>query len=89
MRNSVSDQSFVMESDDEEHRLGGSEEEEEESDGSSSCGSPRVVAAGGGHPGSYASHQWPQSYRYVPSSGSRQDAGHSQPHHAEPLLLYQ
>ncbi|XP_044969196.1 amino acid transporter AVT1C-like [Hordeum vulgare subsp. vulgare] len=65
MRNSVSDQSFVMESDDEEHQLGGSEEEEEEeSDGSSSCGSPRVAEpAGGGHPGSYASHQWPQSYR--------------------------
>ncbi|XP_048554268.1 amino acid transporter AVT1C-like isoform X2 [Triticum urartu] len=64
MRNSVSDQSFVMESDDEEHRLGGSEEEEEESDGSSSCRSPRVVeAAGGGHPSSYASQQWPQSYR--------------------------
>ncbi|KAE8791552.1 Vacuolar amino acid transporter 1 [Hordeum vulgare] len=62
MRNSVSDQSFVMESDDEEHQLGGSEEEE--SDGSSSCGSPRVAEpAGGGHPGSYASHQWPQSYR--------------------------
>ncbi|KAF7006062.1 hypothetical protein CFC21_021134 [Triticum aestivum] len=63
MRNSVSDQSFAMESDDEEHQLGGSEEE---SDGSSSCGSPRprvVEAAGGGHPGSYASHQWPQSYR--------------------------
>ncbi|KAM0880670.1 hypothetical protein ACQ4PT_033423 [Festuca glaucescens] len=66
MRNSsLSDRSFVMESDDDEDaveagRRDGSDEEE--SDGSSSCGSPRGPAAAG-HPSSYTSHQWPQSYR--------------------------
>ncbi|CAM0907977.1 unnamed protein product [Alopecurus aequalis] len=62
MRNSsLSDRSFVMESDDDEEEAGtrrDGSEEEEESDGSSSCGSPRVVTAS-----SYTSHQWPQSYR--------------------------
>jgi hypothetical protein len=68
MRNSsLSDRSFVMESDDDEDAVEAGRQDgsdEEESDGSSSCGSPRGPAAAG-HPSSYSSHQWPQSYRYV------------------------
>lgn len=63
MRNSMSDRSFVVESDDDDDETkhhGG--EESDGSDSSSSCGSPRV--AGVLPVSSYNStHQWPQSYR--------------------------
>uniref|UniRef100_A0ACD5Z0P1 Uncharacterized protein n=1 Tax=Avena sativa TaxID=4498 RepID=A0ACD5Z0P1_AVESA len=62
MRNSsLSDRSFVMDSDDDDQEDAAGRHDEEESDGSSSCGSPRGPAAAAGH--SYTSHQWPQSYR--------------------------
>lgn len=63
MKNSVSDQSFIIESDEEEDAVEegkrGGGDESDGSDSSSSCGSPRVA---GGQPSSYT-QQWPQSYR--------------------------
>jgi hypothetical protein len=55
-----------MESDDDDAVEAGRRDcsDEDDSDGSSSCGSPGGPAADG-HPSSYNSHQWPQSYRYV------------------------
>ncbi|XP_040378823.1 amino acid transporter AVT1C-like [Oryza brachyantha] len=76
MNHSVSDRSFIIDSDDEDDAGvedgkrrggggGGGDESDNGSDYSSSCGSPRVTvaaAAGGSQPSSYT-QQWPQSYR--------------------------
>ncbi|CAL5018200.1 unnamed protein product [Urochloa decumbens] len=76
MKNSVSDRSFLIESDDEDDatavedgKRGGHGGEESGDDGggsgsdsSSPCDSPRVVAAQCSQPSSYT-QQWPQSYR--------------------------
>ncbi|KAF2932937.1 hypothetical protein DAI22_04g038500 [Oryza sativa Japonica Group] len=78
MDNSVSDRSFLIDSDEEDdaaaavedgkRRGHGGDESDDGSDSSSSCGTPRVAAAGGGgggrgsQPSSYT-QQWPQSYR--------------------------
>ncbi|CAN6234404.1 unnamed protein product [Urochloa humidicola] len=76
MKNSVSDRSFLIESDDEDEATAveygkrgahGGEESGDEDDGSGSdssspCDSPRVVAARCSQPSSYT-QQWPQSYR--------------------------
>ncbi|CAL5033527.1 unnamed protein product [Urochloa decumbens] len=76
MKNSVSDRSFLIESDEEDEATavedgkrgghGGEEWGDEDggsgSDSSSPCDSPRVVAARCSQPSSYT-QQWPQSYR--------------------------
>uniref|UniRef100_A0A0E0DBC9 Amino acid transporter transmembrane domain-containing protein n=1 Tax=Oryza meridionalis TaxID=40149 RepID=A0A0E0DBC9_9ORYZ len=77
MDNSVSDRSFLIDSDEEDdaaavedgkRRGHGGDESDDGSDSSSSCGSPRVAGGGGGgggrgsQPSSYT-QQWPQSYR--------------------------
>jgi solute carrier family 32 (vesicular inhibitory amino acid transporter) len=74
MKNSVSERSFLIESDDEDAAAvedgkrgghGGEESGDDDgsgSDSSSPCDSPRVVAARCGQPSSYT-QQWPQSYR--------------------------
>ncbi|CAN6270998.1 unnamed protein product [Urochloa humidicola] len=77
MKNSVSDRSFLIESDDEDDATaveggkrrgahGGEESGDDDggsgSDSSSPCDSPRVVAARCSQPSSYT-QQWPQSYR--------------------------
>uniref|UniRef100_A0A0D9ZHF6 Amino acid transporter transmembrane domain-containing protein n=1 Tax=Oryza glumipatula TaxID=40148 RepID=A0A0D9ZHF6_9ORYZ len=78
MDNSVSDRSFLIDSDEEDdaaaavedgkRRGHGGDESDDGSDSSSSCGTPRVAAGGGGgggrgsQPSSYT-QQWPQSYR--------------------------
>ncbi|KAL5214954.1 hypothetical protein ABZP36_004106 [Zizania latifolia] len=70
MKNSVSDRSFLIDSDDEEEDDAAVEEGKRRgddggdgSDSSSSCGSPRVAGGGrGSQPSSYT-QQWPQSYR--------------------------
>lgn len=79
MKNSVSERSFLIESDEEDDaaavedgkrrgRHGGGDEsgddDDDGSDSSSPCDSPRVVAARCSQPSSYT-QQWPQSYRYV------------------------
>jgi hypothetical protein len=83
MDNSVSDRSFLIDSDEEDdaaaavedgkRRGHGGDESDDGSDSSSSCGTPRVAAAGGGgggrgsQPSSYT-QQWPQSYRFADAS---------------------
>ncbi|RCV32863.1 hypothetical protein SEVIR_7G024500v4 [Setaria viridis] len=75
MKNSVSERSFLIESDDEDAAAavedgkrrghGGEESGDDDvsgSDSSSPCDSPRVVAARCSQPSSYT-QQWPQSYR--------------------------
>ncbi|KAL6653071.1 hypothetical protein ACP70R_011996 [Stipagrostis hirtigluma subsp. patula] len=75
MKNSVSDRSFLIDSDDDEAAAavedgkrrgdgggGGDESGDDGSDSSSSCDSPRAVAARCSQPSSYT-QQWPQSYR--------------------------
>lgn len=76
MKNSVSDRSFLIESDEEDdaaavedgkrrgHGGGesGDDDDDDGSDSSSPCDSPRVVAARCSQPSSYT-QQWPQSYR--------------------------
>lgn len=74
-KNSVSERSFLIESDEEENDAavedgkrrghGGDESGDDDDDGSDSsspCDSPRVVAARCSQPSSYT-QQWPQSYR--------------------------
>ena len=74
MKNSVSERSFLIESDEEDaaavedgkRGVHGGEESGDDggsgSDSSSPCDSPRVVAARCSQPSSYT-QQWPQSYR--------------------------
>uniref|UniRef100_A0A804MID2 Amino acid transporter transmembrane domain-containing protein n=1 Tax=Zea mays TaxID=4577 RepID=A0A804MID2_MAIZE len=74
MRNSVSERSFLIESDDDDDAAvedgkrrglgggGGGDDDDDGSDSSSPCDSPRVVAARCSQPSSYT-QQWPQSYR--------------------------
>lgn len=72
MRNSVSERSFLIESDDDDDAAvedgkrrglgGGGGDDDDGSDSSSPCDSPRVVAARCSQPSSYT-QQWPQSYR--------------------------
>lgn len=72
MRNSVSERSFLIESDDDDDAavedgkrrglVGGGGDDDDGSDSSSPCDSPRVVAARCSQPSSYT-QQWPQSYR--------------------------
>lgn len=74
-KNSVSERSFLIESDEEQNDAavedgkrrghGGDESGDDDDDGSDSsspCDSPRVVAARCSQPSSYT-QQWPQSYR--------------------------
>lgn len=75
MKNSVSERSFLIESDEEEdasaavedgkRRRGHGEESDDEggSDSSSPCDSPRVVAAQCSRQPSSYTQQWPQSYK--------------------------
>ena len=70
MKNSVSEWSFLIESDEEDDaatvedgkRRGHGDDDDDGSDSSSPCDSPRVVAAQCSQPSSYT-QQWPQSYR--------------------------
>ena len=72
MRNSVSERSFLIESDDDDDAavedgkrrglVGGGGDDDDGSDSSSPCDSPRVVAARCSQPSSYT-QPWPQSYR--------------------------
>ena len=69
MKNSVSERSFLIESDEEDDaatvedgKRRGHGDDDDGSDSSSPCDSPRVVAARCSQPSSYT-QQWPQSYR--------------------------